>query len=213
MTTCAPKSIENYSQEIGRSGRDGLSAFCEMLANRDNIHVLENFIYGDTPEKSSVFELLRTIKNNNGFIWEIKAVALSNALNIRILPLKTMLVYLAMKEIIRPKLTYFEEYSFQYEKEPAEIISSFEGERKQFVAAVMNHCHTRKIWTTVDIPAILNSYDTERQRIIAALEYFDEKGWIELQSKQAIEVYDILTQAFDITIMTEKKETAALRHL
>ena len=76
-----------------------------MLANRDNIHVLENFIYGDTPEKSSVFELLRTIKNNNGFIWEIKAVALSNALNIRILPLKTMLVYLAMKEIIRPKLT------------------------------------------------------------------------------------------------------------
>ena len=77
----------------------------------------------------------------------------------------------------------------------------------------MNHCHTRKIWTTVDIPAIFNSYDTERQRIIAALEYFDEKGWIELQSKQAIEVYDILTQAFDINIMTEKKETAALRHL
>jgi len=199
-----PKSIENYSQEIGRSGRDGLSAFCEMLANRDNIHVLENFIYGDTPEKSSVFELLRTIKNNNGFIWEIKAVALSNALNIRILPLKTLLVYLAMEEIIRPKLTYFEEYSFQYEKEPAEIISSFEGERKQFVAAVMNHCHTRKIWTTVDIPAILNSYATDRQRIIAALEYFDEKGWIELQSKQAIEVYDILTQAFDINIMAEK---------
>ena len=199
-----PKSIENYSQEIGRSGRDGLSAFCEMLANRDNIHVLENFIYGDTPEKSSVFELLRTIKNNNGFIWEIKAVALSNALNIRILPLKTLLVYLAMEEIIRPKLTYFEEYSFQYEKEPAEIISSFEGERKQFVTAVMNHCHTQKIWTTVDIPAILNSYATDRQRIIAALEYFDEKGWIELQSKQAIEVYDILTQAFDINIMADK---------
>jgi ATP-dependent DNA helicase RecQ len=199
-----PKSIENYSQEIGRSGRDGKPALCEMLANRDNIHVLENFIYGDMPEKSSVFELLRTIKNNNGLIWEIKAVALSNALNIRILPLKTLLVYLAMEEVIRPKLTYFEEYSFQYVKEPAEIISSFEGERKQFVAAVMNHCHTRKKWTTVDIPAILNNYATDRQRIIAALEYFDEKGWIELQSKQAIEVYDILTQAFDIKIMAEK---------
>jgi len=199
-----PKSIENYSQEIGRSGRDGKPAFCEVLANRDNIHVLENFIYGDTPEKPSIYELLQNIKENKGLIWEIKAVGLSNALNIRILPLKTLLVYLAMEGIIRPKWTYFEEYSFKYKTEPTEIISSFEGERKQFVTAVINHCHTRKVWTTVDIPAILNSQKTDRQRILAALEYFDEKGWIELQAKQAIEVYDILTQAFNNDVVAEK---------
>ena len=199
-----PKSIENYSQEIGRSGRDGKPAFCEVLANRDSIHVLENFIYGDTPEKHSIFQLLRTIKENKGFVWEIKTVKLANELNIRVLPLKTLLVYLAMEEIIRPKLTYFEEYSFKYKKAATHIISSFEGERKQFVTAVMNHCHTRKVWTQVDIPAILNSYNTDRQRILAALEYFNEKGWIELQSKQEVEVYDILTQAFNIDDMAEK---------
>ena len=199
-----PKSIENYSQEIGRSGRDGEFALCEVLANRDNIHVLENFIYGDTPEKPPIFELLRTIKNNKGFIWEIKTVALSNELNIRILPLKTLLVYLAMEKIIRPKLTYFEEYSFKYKTEPAEIIGSFEGERRQFVIAIITHCHTKKIWTTVDIPAIINSYATDRQRILTALEYFDEIEWIELRSKQAIEVYDILTQAFNIDDVAEK---------
>jgi ATP-dependent DNA helicase RecQ len=199
-----PKSIENYSQEIGRSGRDGKAALCEVLATRDNIHILENFIYGDTPEKPSIFELLRTIKENKGFVWEIKTVKLANELNIRILPLKTLLVYLAMEEIIRPKLTYFEEYSFKYKKNATHIISGFEGERKQFIAAVVNHCHTRKVWTQVDIPAILNSYNTDRQRILAALEYFNEKGWIELQSKQAVEVYDILTQAFNIDDMAEK---------
>jgi ATP-dependent DNA helicase RecQ len=201
-----PKSIENYSQEIGRSGRDGKPALCEVLANRDNIHVLENFIYGDTPEKSSIRQLLQTIKQNQGLVWEIKATALSNELNIRILPLKTLLVYLAMEKIIRPKLSYFEEYSFKFNTEPTAIIQSFEGERKKFVAAIMNHCHTRKIWTTVDIPAILNSYKTDRQRIIAALEYFDEKGWIELQSKQAVEVYNVLSQAFDLDEMTEKMD-------
>jgi ATP-dependent DNA helicase RecQ len=181
-----PKSIENYSQEIGRSGRDGKAALCEVLATRDNIHILENFIYGDTPEKPSIFELLRTIKENKGFVWEIKTVKLANELNIRILPLKTLLVYLAMEKVIRPKLTYFEEYSFKYKKDATHIISSFEGERKQFVTAVMNQCHTRKIWTSVDIEGILNSYNADRQRILAALEYFNEKGWIELQSKQAI---------------------------
>jgi ATP-dependent DNA helicase RecQ len=186
-----PKSIENYSQEIGRAGRDGMPALCEVLANRDNIHILENFIYGDTPEKPSILQLLRTIKENKGLVWEIKTVTLSNELNIRILPLK-------------PRLTYFEEYSFKYKAEPTAIISSFEGERKQFVTAIINHCHTKKIWTTVDIQAILKDYNTDRQRILAALEYFDEKGLIELQSKQAVEVYDILTQAFNIDDMAEK---------
>ena len=33
---------------------------------------------------------------------------------------------------------------------------------------------------------------------------FEEKGWIELQAKQAVDVYDILTQAFDADAMAEK---------
>jgi ATP-dependent DNA helicase RecQ len=199
-----PKSIENYSQEIGRSGRDGKPALCEVLANRDNIHILENFIYGDTPEKNSIFKLLQTIKDNKGFVWETQITKLANELNIRVLPLKTLLVYLAMEEIIRPKFTYFGEYSFKYITEPTTIIGSFEGERKRFVTAVMKHCHTKKIWAHVDIQAILDSYDTDRQRILAALEYFEEKGWIDLQSRQAVDVYDILTQAFNIDDMAEK---------
>ena len=199
-----PKSIENYSQEIGRSGRDGKPALCEVLANRDNIHILENFIYGDTPEKKSIFKLLQTIKDNKGFVWETQTTKLANELNIRVLPLKTLLVYLAMEKIIRPKFTYFGEYSFKYITEPTNIISSFKEERKQFVTAVMKHCHTKKIWTHVDIQAILDSYDTDRQRILAALEYFEEKGWIDLESRQAVDVYDILNQAFNIDDMAEK---------
>ena len=112
----------------------------------------------------------------------------------------TKLYDLAMEGIIRPKLTYFDEYSFKYKTHPSDIISRFKGERHQFVATVMNHCHTRKIWTTVDIPSILSSYDTDRQRIITALEYFAEKDWIELQSRQAVDVYNILTQAFHIVV-------------
>lgn len=83
-----PKSTENYGQEIGRAGRDGQSAFCEVLANRDKISVLENFIYGDTPEKPAILNLLRKIKHHNSQTWEVKLHALSSEVDIRLLPLK-----------------------------------------------------------------------------------------------------------------------------
>ena len=205
-----PKSIESYSQEIGRSGRDGEKSFCEVLANRDNINILENFIYGDTPEKDSIYKLVYNIKHNGGFAWEVKLRALSNELNIRMLALKTLLVYLDMEGIITPKFTYFEEYSFKYNcqrqrKQPANIIDNFKGERKQFVTAIIDQCYTKKTWTYVDIQGILNSYNTDRRRVITALDYFEEKGWIdELQAKQAIEVYDIKTKDFDVEWIAEK---------
>jgi ATP-dependent DNA helicase RecQ len=199
-----PKSIESYSQEIGRSGRDGEKSFCEILANRDNINILENFIYGDTPEKDSIYKLLNNIKHNDGFVWEVKLTALSNEINIRMLPLKTLLVYLDMEGIITPQFTYFNEYSFKYNCQPANIINSFQGERKHFVTTIIKHCLTKKIWTIVDIQGILNNYNTDRKRIITALEYFEEKGWIELQARQAIEIYDIKTQAFNIDTIAEK---------
>ena len=44
-----PKSLENYSQEIGRAGRDGQPSVCHTLACAEDLIPLQNFIYGDTP--------------------------------------------------------------------------------------------------------------------------------------------------------------------
>lgn len=199
-----PKSLENYSQEIGRSGRDGNLSLCEVLANLDGVPVLENFIYGDTPDKSAIYSLLQIIRQNNGFTWEFKLNRLSNEINIRTLPLKTLLVYLSMEGLIRPKATYFDEYAFKFIAAPDSIVEKFAGERRQFIEAVFAYCQTKQIWTSVDMAGILAVYPADRQRIIAALEYFNEKGLIELQTRQAVEVYDILNQAFDIDAVTEK---------
>ncbi len=53
-----PKSLESYSQEIGRAGRDGVKSTVEMLACPDDVPTLENFAYGDTPTETALRGLL-----------------------------------------------------------------------------------------------------------------------------------------------------------
>ena len=53
-----PKGLESYAQEIGRAGRDGEPSVCELLACPDDVPVLENFAYGDTPSREALAALL-----------------------------------------------------------------------------------------------------------------------------------------------------------
>jgi len=41
-----------------------------------------------------------------------------------------------------------------------------------------------RVWVTVDIDATANRYQNDRARVVTALEYFSDKQYIELQSKQ-----------------------------
>lgn len=199
-----PKSLENYCQEIGRAGRDGNDSLCEVLADRDNINILENFVYGDTPEADGIECVLGEIKNNPTTHWEVKVHSLSVQSNIRLLPLKTLLVYLEMSGIIKPRYTFFEDYSFKFIREPQAILGHFNGERQQMVQAMFRHTLTKKIWSEIDIDGALKDYPVDRSRVLKALEYFDEKGWIELRPSQAVEVFDILNKEIEIEVLTQQ---------
>ncbi|EMD42135.1 hypothetical protein CERSUDRAFT_129539 [Gelatoporia subvermispora B] len=49
-----PKTLENYSQEVGRAGRDGLPSTCLMFLSAADIPILEGFARGDTCSKKDV---------------------------------------------------------------------------------------------------------------------------------------------------------------
>ena len=61
-----PKSLESYSQEIGRAGRDGEESICELLACPDDVPTLENFAYGDTPTREALAGLLADVLEHPG---------------------------------------------------------------------------------------------------------------------------------------------------
>ncbi len=55
---CMPKTLENYVQETGRAGRDGLPAYCHAFLNNDDLKYLRSFVYADRAEKVSVKNLM-----------------------------------------------------------------------------------------------------------------------------------------------------------
>ncbi len=188
-----PKSIENYSQEIGRAGRDGKPAVCITLANTENLHVLENFIYGDTPDRESIEYVVGEIYACQGD-WEVLINNLSRSSNIRQLPLRTLLVYLELNEIIESQYSYFGDYRFKLIDSENEIIQRFDGERRRFVETIFQCSTKARTWYSIDFDAIWNTYNGDRRRVIAAVDYFYEKGWLELESKQITEVYKIINR-------------------
>ncbi|MCG9696723.1 RecQ family ATP-dependent DNA helicase [Shewanella sp. Isolate11] len=201
-----PKSIENYAQEIGRAGRDGNVADCLVLANTDNVNVLQNFVYGDTPDKQGIRTVLQQISQakQESVPWQVVLNQLSTESNVRLLSLKTLLVYLEMLDVITPAYSYFAEYRFKLLCNESELIDRFSGERQQFVAALLQCSSKAKIWYSIDFEELNRHYPCDRSRAVSAINYFDEKGFIELQTKQMTEVYRVNTDIDNIESMTDK---------
>jgi ATP-dependent DNA helicase RecQ len=203
-----PKSIENYSQEIGRAGRDGQGSNCVTLANLDGLNTVENFVYGDTPELSAIEFLLENIRQESKpsqrqfakeglhvTEWELQVVGLSNASNIRQLPLKTLLVQLEIMKIIKPMYAYFAEFKYKFLQDKESILAMFEGERRNFLQAIFNTSQFKKVWGAPDFDALFNTYKSDRGRVITALDYLAEKQLIELESKKMTEVFQVYQEA------------------
>jgi ATP-dependent DNA helicase RecQ len=175
-----PKSLENYAQEIGRAGRDGQRSYCEMLAAQDDVIVLENFTFGDTPTPEAVASLVRDVLGR-GDAFDVSTYDLSYEHDIRPIVIETTLTYLELLGLIEGTGPFYTEYKFQPLTSGAEMLAKFDADRAQFLKRVFQCAEKGKTWWRLDLDFVTRTVGEPRERVIAALNFLEEQGHLMLQ--------------------------------
>jgi ATP-dependent DNA helicase RecQ len=176
-----PKSLENYSQEIGRAGRDGAPAVCEMMVCGEDLEQLENFAHGDTPSLGALERLVDEIFGQ-GPQFDVSYYELAGECDIRLLVVRTLLTYLELDGYLAGGTPFYSSYKFRPRISSAQILEQFQGERRQFLQRLLQQAKKGKTWFQIDLDRAAERMTAPRERIVRALDYLAERGWLELQA-------------------------------
>ncbi len=197
-----PKSLENYAQEIGRAGRDGEPARCELLACREDVITLENFTYGDTPEPEAIAGLLDHLLGL-GEVFDISVYDLAQTSDIRMLVVQTLLTYLELEGVIVATGPFFDEYKFQPTRTSQEILARFDPQRADFLRNVFRQAREGRVWFTIDIRAAAEALGEPRERILKALNHLEEQGDLTVQVSGVRQGYRRTTNAVNVASLRQ----------
>ncbi len=175
-----PKSLESYSQEIGRAGRDGVKSTVELLACPDDVPTLENFAYGDTPTETALHSLVGDLLSR-GPEFDLALYALSTQHDIRQLVLRTALTYLELDGVLHQGTPFYAGYEVKPLLPLPEIIGHFQGRHADFVRDLFQFAKRGTIWYALNPDEAADALGVERRRVVRALEYLEEQGWAMLK--------------------------------
>ena len=186
-----PKSLESYSQEIGRAGRDGEPSTVEMFACAEDVPTLQNFAYGDTPTEESLRGLVTELLEA-GPSFHLALGELSGRHDIRLLVLRTALTYLELLGVLRQGTPFYAGYELRPLLEPAEIAAKFQGERAQFVSALFATAKKGRVWYGLDPGKVAAALGQDRDRVVRAIDYLGQQGWAEVRASEVRQRYSRL---------------------
>ena len=195
-----PKSLENLAQEIGRAGRDGQPALCEILTCTDDLLALQSFAYGDTPDLGAVRgllgELARSADSPSGM--ELSLYDLAARHDIRPLVIRTLLTYLELAGDLEAGTPIYAEYELRPLVAFEEILDRFAGERREFLRGLFGQTRKARIWSRLDLEAAAQALGATRDRLVRALDYLAEQGLLEVRAAGLRHPYRWLRRPADL---------------
>lgn len=214
-----PKSLEGYTQEIGRAGRDGFPAICEWFACGDDRVILENFIYADTPSPNGIRNVLERILNV-GRDFDLSVYDLSASSDIRQTVISTVLAYLEMEGTLEAGSSYFNEYKVKLLRPLREVYAGRKLSEIQLLRKIFSKLEAEWKIFSVEIKSCAETLGVSEEKVRKILDELETSGEVSLKKSNWRKAYHLKTASIHIPSLAEKlsqrfqqKETAELARL
>ena len=206
-----PKGLENYSQEIGRAGRDDKPSVVELLACPDDVATLENFVYGDTPTPESLRGFIEEILSL-GSEFSIKETDLSTRHDLRSLVMRTALTYLELGGVLQQGTPYYAGYEVRPHESLTAIYAAFGDKASKFLRQLFSTAKHGRIWIKIDPDEAMEKLGCPRENVVRAMEMLEQKNVAQVRAADARQRYARLRDEEDAeALVADLQQRFALR--
>lgn len=175
-----PKSLENHTQEIGRAGRDGLPAHCEMLVCADDLTVLENFIYSDTPSPRALENLVDRVLRL-GPVFDVSPYDLSTICDIRPSVIATVMTYLEIDGLIEATGIFYATYRVKLLRPREKILAGRAASERKLLQRILDAGELKRWWIYFYPTRLGEEFGVPRAKIVGAISGLQAAGDVMLE--------------------------------
>ncbi|KAG8922069.1 hypothetical protein FRC02_012157 [Tulasnella sp. 418] len=198
-----PKTLEGYSQEVGRAGRDGLPSSCTLFLCQDDRILLENFARGNTPSRKSVKALTKHIcsevasqKVGINEVLVTNNSELQRTYDIREVTLSLLFAQLELRfGLLRAITPMYANFEYKESDHNPSLIANISKDHSPASIAIRRYTVRKQKWRSVDISSISKAERIDRNTLVAKINEWANNKWIELKATQRRNRY-LLLKAF-----------------
>ena len=197
-----PKSLENYTQEIGRAGRDGDLAVCEWLACGEDRTVLENFIFSDTPGERALRNLLERVLRRGGE-FDVSLYDLATTCDIRQTVVSTVLAYLEMAGVLEARGSFFDAYRVKLLQPLERVLAGRAPRERKLVEGIFRELDAEWKWLSVKIVETSERIGITPAKLREMISDLEAAGDVSLKKSNWRQAYRMKKEPGDIKALSE----------